>query len=561
MFSFTPHTKAKAIRGEDSFNSHLPKQSSGFYLPNNRTKATVQRKEASFIDNRPQNTIQYKAFQQPTEKNTPLQLRKNNTGLPDNLKSGIENLSGYSMDDVKVHYNSSQPAQLNAHAYAQGTNIHIAPGQEKHLAHEAWHVVQQKQGRVKPTMQMKGKVNINDDKGLENEADVMGKKADGYKGVFQRKLNTSAFFNGIVQRETKIKYFPTVFDYVNTKGVAEKEVVGMKMHADLDPDYPIKGSEPGDGVQYGIMSSLKNDGIKRMIRGHLMNGQMGGLGIAANLFPITAHANSKHKSYMENYVKGQLFEESKKTQSQKRHVYYNVQVVAQSLPHAKGWSPIDVDFVCTADNGGGGWQRNVTIQSRPTKNPKNLGNEGGPGVNPDLKGRSEGKSPSPWGQAGDGYDKHDAEHAKAFGKSKFEVSGREVKPDDDLYTKGMHFNEGGVDAEKLKAFELFWKVEEKFGKVQLNATVLTEPDIEKMSPAHLHLLIPLLQKELDKPKAPKGLLEKAKVYAKEDPKKTAIASAAVLGGSAVLFTSYFWTGGITLGASAVAWYLHDKGYI
>ena len=35
-------------------------------------------------------------------------------GLPGNLKSGIEQLSGYSMDDVKVHYNSSQPAQLQA---------------------------------------------------------------------------------------------------------------------------------------------------------------------------------------------------------------------------------------------------------------------------------------------------------------------------------------------------------------------------------------------------------------------------------------------------------------
>jgi hypothetical protein len=97
--------------------------------------------------------------------------------MPDNLKSGIENLSGYSMDDVKVHYNSSQPAQLKALAYAQGTDIHIAPGQEKHLAHEAWHVVQQKQGRVKPTRQMKLGVPVNDDAGLEKEADDMGAKA------------------------------------------------------------------------------------------------------------------------------------------------------------------------------------------------------------------------------------------------------------------------------------------------------------------------------------------------------------------------------------------------
>ena len=114
-----------------------------------------------------------------------IQKQENNTGLPDNLKSGIENLSGYSMDDVKVHYNSDKPASLQAHAYAQGTEIHIASGQEKHLPHEAWHVVQQKQGRVKPTRQMsqpsgdpvfagKGGLNVNEDAVLEKEADVMG---------------------------------------------------------------------------------------------------------------------------------------------------------------------------------------------------------------------------------------------------------------------------------------------------------------------------------------------------------------------------------------------------
>ncbi|HEY9835791.1 MAG TPA: hypothetical protein V6D27_02770, partial [Vampirovibrionales bacterium] len=34
----------------------------------------------------------------------------NQTGLPDNLKAGVENLSGYSLDDVRVYYNSPKPA-------------------------------------------------------------------------------------------------------------------------------------------------------------------------------------------------------------------------------------------------------------------------------------------------------------------------------------------------------------------------------------------------------------------------------------------------------------------
>lgn len=114
----------------------------------------------------------------PAADAAPVQAKpaENRTGLPDNLKAGIESLSGLSLDDVKVHYGSEKPAQLQAQAYTQGTQIHVAPGKEEHLAHEAWHVVQQKQGRVKPTMQMK-QARINDDAGLEKEADVMGERA------------------------------------------------------------------------------------------------------------------------------------------------------------------------------------------------------------------------------------------------------------------------------------------------------------------------------------------------------------------------------------------------
>ncbi|WP_378179140.1 DUF4157 domain-containing protein [Aquimarina sp. SS2-1] len=157
----------KTQEQQNSITPRVANQSSNggtAQLKDNRTSSISQRKLRSGMDSM-------------DNSNNPIQ-RKNKTGLPDNLKSGIENLSGYSMDDVKVHYNSSKPAQLQAHAYAQGTDIHLAPGQEKHLPHEAWHVVQQKQGRVKPTRQLKSKVNINDDAGLEKEADVMGKKAN-----------------------------------------------------------------------------------------------------------------------------------------------------------------------------------------------------------------------------------------------------------------------------------------------------------------------------------------------------------------------------------------------
>lgn len=111
------------------------------------------------------------------------------TGMPNVLKAGIESLSGVDLSDVRVHRNSSRPAELQAHAYAQGRDIHLAPGQEQHLPHEAWHVVQQAQGRVRPTMQMAG-ISVNDDGELEREADEMGEQA--LRGAPLRQPNEAA---------------------------------------------------------------------------------------------------------------------------------------------------------------------------------------------------------------------------------------------------------------------------------------------------------------------------------------------------------------------------------
>ncbi|GGG57776.1 eCIS core domain-containing protein [Paenibacillus radicis (ex Gao et al. 2016)] len=98
------------------------------------------------------------------------------TGIPDELKTGLEHLSGMDLSDVRVHRNSPDPARLNALAYAQGSDIHLGPGEETHLPHEAWHVVQQRQGRVTPYREMGG-IAVNDDASLEQEADTMGARA------------------------------------------------------------------------------------------------------------------------------------------------------------------------------------------------------------------------------------------------------------------------------------------------------------------------------------------------------------------------------------------------
>ncbi|MEM6830779.1 MAG: DUF4157 domain-containing protein, partial [Bacteroidota bacterium] len=180
----TPVNKAEENESQRiprTTSTMVSRHQSAFQFVDTRAEAIVQRQLQTLADNSSEHRqlarFKRMADEYGTKQGLPIQKKENHTGLPDKLKSGIEDLSGYSMDDVNVHYRSDKPAQLNAHAYAQGTDIHIASGQEKYLPHEAWHVVQQKQGRVKPTMQIKGGVQVNDDVGLEKEADIMGAKA------------------------------------------------------------------------------------------------------------------------------------------------------------------------------------------------------------------------------------------------------------------------------------------------------------------------------------------------------------------------------------------------
>ncbi|CAI8282611.1 MAG: Uncharacterised protein [Bacteroidetes bacterium MED-G17] len=255
---------------------------STFQFESNRPEAVAQRKLQEMANNNPRamqlQAVQNMAINSPqaqqakqlqsiadnhdTEQQQLIQKKENNTGLPDNLKSGIENLSGMSLDDVKVHRNSDKPAQLQAHAYAQGTDIHLGPGQEKHLPHEAWHVVQQKQGRVKPTMQMKEKVNVNDDAGLEREADVMGAKAlQNNMGVFSPSNSGNINSAGTRKKTTQRVKVKTKVDTSGKKGKAKvlihntgwKDLIragSVKDGDDVIVDFDVK-----DGKRIAVFNS------------------------------------------------------------------------------------------------------------------------------------------------------------------------------------------------------------------------------------------------------------------------------------------------------------------
>ncbi|WP_308910524.1 eCIS core domain-containing protein [Pseudokordiimonas caeni] len=267
-----------------------------------------------------------------------LQRKPSAGDLPENLQSGIESLSGRSMADVKVQFNSPEPGKYGAHAFARGTSIHVAPGQEQHLPHEAWHVAQQKQGRVSATGKIGG-MPVNTDQSLEREADTMGAKAMQMAVNAQATLPLQFGFGdtslpALLQlKDSHVAFTQQELDF-SAKGKGHKVAVGKKTTADLVPHKPLKGSSPGSSKEHDLlMKELRihypGEGF---LRGHLLNDNLGGPGIWENMFPITAKANGSHLYDVEKPVKQALldaYELNEKTVSKDKYsVHYAVEAVS-----------------------------------------------------------------------------------------------------------------------------------------------------------------------------------------------------------------------------------------
>ncbi len=142
-----------------------------------------QHKQIGTIENSPYIAAQRQRLEHSF---APLQKKANKTNMPDDVKAGMESSFNTDFSHVTVHPNSSKAPDVGALAFTQGSDIHFGPGQFKPatssgrelLGHELAHVVQQSQGRVQPTTEISG-MPVNDNPRLEQEADILGKKAAG----------------------------------------------------------------------------------------------------------------------------------------------------------------------------------------------------------------------------------------------------------------------------------------------------------------------------------------------------------------------------------------------
>ncbi|GKS64119.1 hypothetical protein YTPLAS72_14230 [Nitrospira sp.] len=166
--------------------------------------------------------------------------------MPPLLTQNLERASGLDLSDVQVYRNSPQPALLDAEATAQGRQNHLGPGAEPYLPHEAWHVVQQMQGRVAARGDLNG-ININDDVDLEVEADRMGERlshAAHHAGEPHRQVNEAGHTGASHTVQRKIR----------TGGGATKV---------QESDYLKGGSKSSVGTRYSV-ASLIRDSLKRV---------------------------------------------------------------------------------------------------------------------------------------------------------------------------------------------------------------------------------------------------------------------------------------------------------
>lgn len=172
----------------------------------------------------------------------------------------------------------------------------------------------------------------------------------------------------VLQRVTKITHTAGIVD-LGTRG---KPTVGKKMEAQLDVADPVIGTATGAQWQWtrDLRRMYPQAGV---VRGHLLNHDLGGNAIPSNLYPISTKANSAHSSQVEQPVKKLLNQAEVDVRSghagnlvkddANHYVHYEVKV-----GETKANDPQKASFDCAFKVGPTGVATHVSV-------PSNLGTD------------------------------------------------------------------------------------------------------------------------------------------------------------------------------------------
>ena len=173
----------------------------------------------------------------------------------------MEDAFDFSFAQVRVH-EGSQAQAMGAIAYTEGTNLHFAPGEyqpgsergQELIGHELAHVVQQSEARVGTTKQFKG-VELNDDPGLEAEADAWGARAARGELVGRSSGVRSPDVGGAVQRKViqRVAQPSHYGRFVDNDYRVDNAAQTVVLHLTFEPNAEV------DATKIGLTQSTRTE--------------------------------------------------------------------------------------------------------------------------------------------------------------------------------------------------------------------------------------------------------------------------------------------------------------
>ncbi|GAA1938785.1 eCIS core domain-containing protein [Kitasatospora viridis] len=298
-------------------------------------------------------------------------LRSAGRPLDSASRTDMEARLGADFSDVRVHDDGAaraSAAEVGARAYTSGNHVVIGEGGgDKHtLAHELTHVIQQRRGPVAgtdngsglsvsdPSDRFEREAEANAGRVMSRPAPAVAPAADGHAGhqhaqagpapAVQRTRSSSG--NPPLPAWDKVGPFWVAPSYGPTLskrfgGTSATVTLGPSVNA---PGNTYLGSTPQQGECTLVEELNARDG-SGWIKGHLLNDNLGGPGVSANLTPMTASTNQSFNRAFEQPVKAMLLKCTNHAQyTSSSPIWYGVRIEVTVDPGRMSTNKADLEY-------------------------------------------------------------------------------------------------------------------------------------------------------------------------------------------------------------------------
>ena len=157
----------------------------------------------------------------------------NATGIPDNLKAAVEYMSGYSLDHLRVHYNSDKPEMLGMSTYTENEHVYVATGAEDFLARELWRVTEQLSADAEVIQKDKAKAEKEKEEIEQTDSTYFEVEDAAVQGELAKKLAEQDIIEKVKQE------IHTGQDLQSTEALKEAQKQAIQAYMSQTPQGPI----------------------------------------------------------------------------------------------------------------------------------------------------------------------------------------------------------------------------------------------------------------------------------------------------------------------------------